>query len=102
MYGPVKTPIPPRRPVRTKWSSLVAVCRECSNGKRLSKALKRSLKDAGVRDVRVLSSSCLDVCPKRGVTVATAIAGTVQTAVIDDALDGRAVLAAVILPLHHD
>jgi hypothetical protein len=77
------------------------VCRECSGGKRLSKVLRRSLKDAGVRDVRVLSSSCLDVCPKRGVTVVTAIAGKVETAVIDDALDDPATLAAV-LPLGRD
>jgi predicted metal-binding protein len=92
----MKLPQPSRTLVRTKWTTLVAVCRECSGGKRLSKVLKRSLKDANIRDIRVLSTSCLDVCPKRGVTVATTCAGGVKTAVLDDKLEGVAAVAAVL------
>jgi hypothetical protein len=69
--------------VRTKWTTLVAVCRECNGAKAVAKMLKRSYKSAGRRDVRIVRSSCLDVCPKRGVTVSTSDASGVKTVVID-------------------
>jgi hypothetical protein len=52
------------------------VCRECAGEpKPLRKALKQVLKERGRRDVRVVASSCLDVCPKRATTVAAGGAG---------------------------
>jgi hypothetical protein len=84
----------PRTPVRTKWNTLVAVCRECAGGKRLAKSLRGSFKKSGQREVRVIASSCLDVCPKRGVTVATTHAGGVSVAVLDATLEGEAARAA--------
>lgn len=85
-----------RTPVRTKWATLVAVCRECDDAKRLAKALRGSFKATQQRDVRVVLTSCLDVCPKRGVTVATTRAGGgVSVAVIDATLEGEAARAAV-------
>jgi hypothetical protein len=86
----------PRTAVRTTWSTLVAVCRECDGGKKLGKEIKHALKDARIRDVRVLSSSCLDVCPKRGVTVATTFSGGVKTAVLNSEIEGPAAVAAVL------
>ncbi len=47
------------------------MCKECAGEpKALRKALKQVLKARGRRDVRVVASSCLDVCPKRATTVA--------------------------------
>jgi hypothetical protein len=91
----MKSPVAARTPVRTKWSTLVAVCRECGGGKGFAKSLRRATKEAPVRDVRVVSTSCLDVCPKRGVTVATMRDCAVTTAVVDAELDSDAAIAAV-------
>lgn len=74
------------RPVRRPWrSSLVLVCRECDGARGFGpKQVRRALK-AGARAelpakaVRVASVSCLDICPKRAVTVA--VAGVGETAV---------------------
>lgn len=71
------------RGARTKWSTLVAVCRECSDGKAVAKALKQAYKLEGRRDVRVVRTSCLDVCPKRGATVSTTTARGVATVVME-------------------
>lgn len=74
------------RPVRRPWrSSLVLVCRECDGvrgcgPKQVRRELKRSAKaDLPAKAVRVAMVSCLDVCPKRAVTVA--VAGVGETAV---------------------
>jgi predicted metal-binding protein len=91
----MKRPLPVSTSVRTKWTALVAVCEECSGGKRLAKALRRASKETGTRELRVVRSSCLDVCPKRGVTTATLRAGSTSVRVIDDALSGDAALAAL-------
>jgi predicted metal-binding protein len=90
-----------RTPVRTKWTTLVTVCRECDGGKSLAKTVRQAVKDAAGREVRVVSSSCLDVCPKRGVTVATLGAGGVTTAVVDSSLAARAAYDAVFPDLAH-
>lgn len=34
--------------------------------------LKRAFKDAGARQVRVVTTGCMDLCPKDGVAIATA------------------------------
>ena len=91
----MKQSLPPRTPVRTKWSTLVSVCRECHGGKGFAKTLRRAYKGGDSRTVRVVSSSCFDVCPKRGVTVATMICGAIATIVVDDTLEGEAARAAV-------
>jgi hypothetical protein len=78
----MKQPGPATKPARTRWSTLVAVCSECEGGKRLAKAMRAELKQNKTRDVRVVRSSCLDVCPKRGVTVATMHDGTIETRVV--------------------
>lgn len=51
---------------------LVAVCTKCEgDGKALRRALKRAFKDRGfAKRARLVSTSCLDVCPKRAVAVA--------------------------------
>jgi hypothetical protein len=74
------------RPVRRPWrSSLVLVCRECDGArgfgpKQVRRALKaRAKADLPAKAVRVATVSCLDVCPKRAVTVA--VTGVGETAV---------------------
>jgi hypothetical protein len=72
--------------VRLPWrAAAVLVCRECDGApdlgpKKVRKALKARTKGQPKRTVRVLSVSCLDACPKRGVTVATT--GPVESAVV--------------------
>ncbi len=78
----MEPPSPAPVPVRTRWTTLIAVCSECDGGKRLAKAMRADLKRSGARDVRVVRSSCLDVCPKRGVTVTTLRDGKLETAVV--------------------
>lgn len=75
------------RPVRRPWrSALVLVCRECDGvrgfgPKQARKALKaRAKAELPPKAVRIATVSCLDVCPKRAVTVA--VAGVGETAVI--------------------
>ena len=55
------------------WSELVFVCSKCmkrQDREDLRGELKRALKQAGHRELRVVACGCLDLCPKDGVTVA--------------------------------
>lgn len=70
----------PIRSVPVKWRSFVLVCGKCSRkldggfgrkGKhKLDDVLRDALKSAGRREVRVVRTGCLGLCPKRAVTVA--------------------------------
>jgi predicted metal-binding protein len=75
----VKLPVaqsPETKPIKPPWKqAAVFVCRECSGNAdgNLRKWLKVRLKEDGLKkDVRVVSVGCLDVCPKRRVTVVVA------------------------------
>lgn len=65
----------PARTARAPFREVVVVCAKCSRkagGEPLRKTLKRALKSgAWGRKVRVVETSCLDLCPKRRVAVAT-------------------------------
>ena len=54
------------------WTGLVLVCSKClrRQDRELRGELRKALKQAGRRDVRVVLSGCLDLCPDDGVTVA--------------------------------
>lgn len=55
------------------WSELVLVCQKClrrQDREALRGELRRSLKQAGRRDVRTVLVGCLDLCPDDGVAVA--------------------------------
>lgn len=55
------------------WSELVFVCSKCmkrQDREDLRGDLKRAIKQAGHRELRVVACGCLDLCPKDGVTVA--------------------------------
>ncbi|MGB4857993.1 MAG: hypothetical protein WBP11_01570, partial [Dokdonella sp.] len=55
------------------WSELVFVCSKCmkrQDREDLRGELKRALKHAGHRELRVVACGCLDLCPKEGVTIA--------------------------------
>ncbi len=89
------------RPVRRPWrSSLVLVCRECDGARGYGpKQVRRDLKagakaDLPAKSVRVVTVSCLDVCPKRAVTVA--VAGVGETAVT---VSGPGPVASVLADL---
>ena len=51
-----------------KWSSILAVCKTCEDGKSsLPDRMKERMKERKVAGVRAVRSSCLDICPKHGV-----------------------------------
>ncbi len=55
------------------WSGIVLVCSKCMRRRDredLRGDLRKALKQAGRKDVRVVASGCLDLCPDDGVTVA--------------------------------
>ncbi|WP_440221935.1 hypothetical protein ACQQ2N_12660 [Dokdonella sp. MW10] len=55
------------------WRDVVFVCTKCmkrQDRESLRDDLKRALKASGTRDVRVVASGCLDLCPKDAVTIA--------------------------------
>ncbi len=67
----------------TPWREVIILCRKCDRkldggfgAKRrdsLRKVLREALRDAGRRgQVRVMETSCLGICPKRGVTALNA------------------------------
>ena len=68
------------RSIPVKWRSFVLVCGKCSRkldggfGKKgrhkLDTVLRDALKSAGRRELRVVRTGCLGLCPKRAVTVA--------------------------------
>jgi hypothetical protein len=93
-------PTGPRR-VRNPWrQAVILVCRECDGSPGVRpKHVRTSLKAAveatvGKRAVRVLSAGCLDVCPKRAVTVA--LLGSSHTTVV---IRERDECTALVAPL---
>ncbi len=68
--GPAAEPAP--------WAEVILVCVKCAaklgrahHGKsELRSDIKRALKDRGIKGVRVLATTCLDLCPKGGQTLA--------------------------------
>lgn len=58
------------------WSRVVLLCTKCmrrQDREDLRGDLRKALKQAGRRDVRVVLSGCLDLCPDDGVTVARGV-----------------------------
>lgn len=55
------------------WSEVVVLCSKCmrrQDREDLRGELRKALKHGGRKDVRVVLSGCLDLCPDDGVTVA--------------------------------
>lgn len=70
---------PAVRSISRPWREVVLVCRKCikrakggfgpdGRGK-LRRLLRKALKDAGRKDVRVIPIDCLGICPKHAITV---------------------------------
>lgn len=62
-----------RNPTPAPFHRLVLVCGKClrkRDREDLRGELRKALKQAGRKDVRVVLSGCLDLCPDDGVTVA--------------------------------
>jgi hypothetical protein len=84
------------------WSEIVLICAKCAaklgrghKGKtQLRGEVKHALKAAGLgKSVRVIETSCLDLCPKGGQTVATARQMAVgELTVVGPQADGSAVV----------
>ena len=84
---------------RVRYATIIAVCKEChGEPKPLRKALKRVMKERGRRDVRVVASSCLDVCPKRATTVAASGADGTRCVVVAPGTRPDAVADALLGP----
>lgn len=55
--------------VTPPWTRMIAVCTNCEDGDhRLADHLKSYAKEHDVKGLRVVRSSCLKVCPEKGVT----------------------------------
>ncbi|GAC1420924.1 MAG: hypothetical protein NVSMB5_13740 [Candidatus Velthaea sp.] len=64
------------KPVKAAAEDVLFVCQKCEGGKQLRRSLKDAIKESGrKREVRVVASGCMDVCPKHTVTLARAAAG---------------------------
>ena len=65
---------------------LVLVCRECGGpeSRAIAKSLRRLVRARVGKGVRVVPSGCLDVCPKRGVTVGVLVKGQTCCIVVKD------------------
>lgn len=90
------------------WQSVVLVCRKCTRkldggfGKKgkhsLADALEDALHDAGRRrDVRVVETDCLDICPKRAVAL-VCTARPHEVLLVPEGADPALVLARVLGP----
>jgi hypothetical protein len=58
------------------WSQVIVLCSKCmrrQDREDLRGDLRKALKQAGRKDVRVVLSGCLDLCPDDGVTVARGV-----------------------------
>ncbi len=80
--------------------ALLIVCRACESD---PKSLRRQLRDAararaGKRAIRVVASSCLDLCPNDAVAVACAAGGTTRYAIVPPGTDPAGVLELLALP----
>ena len=96
------------RPIPAPWDGVALVCKKCSRklgggfgrkGKQdLSKVLRATLKETGRRRaLRVIEVGCLNLCPKRAVTViGPALPG--QVLAVPEGTDPAAVLAAISPP----
>jgi predicted metal-binding protein len=73
----------PGKTRNTPWSDVIILCRKCGKkrgggfGKKrkesLKAALRQATRDAGQRrQIRVLETGCLGICPKNGVTALNA------------------------------
>ncbi|MBS7458217.1 hypothetical protein [Coralloluteibacterium stylophorae] len=90
------------QPADAPWRELVLLCGKClkkRDREALRGDLKRALKQAGHRDVRVATVSCFDLCPKRGIALARGrelATGASQLRVVDDDIDVEALRAWVL------
>jgi len=82
------------RSVEPTWDAgLIVVCRACEGyAKSLRRGLKEALAAEGLRKhVRIVESSCLDVCPKRATTVVIATRSGTHVAIVpEDEHDAQA------------
>ena len=102
------SPDPLSRP--TPWRDVILVCRKCGKKLRggfgakrkddLKTVLRQALREAGRRrDVRVIETACLGLCPKRGVTALNASDPSVIH-VIPAGTDGEAAARTLLRGLH--
>ena len=90
----------------TPWRDVIILCRKCGKkldggfGHKRKDSLKTTLRDAlrqagRRRDVRIMETSCLGICPKQGVTALNAThPGTVH--VVPAGSDGKDALRALL------
>jgi ferredoxin len=85
--------------VQAPWQTLVLVCTKCKGSRRGPDAreIRKGLKHrVGKKQLRVLESECMSVCPDDAITVCIAKTSGTQVVVVQshDELDGLAELIA--------
>jgi len=87
------------RAVRPSWDTgLVIICRKCEG---YTRSLRGEIKDAVAaaglgKRVRVIKSSCLDLCPKRATTLVTVTSRGNDALVLPGGRRDAAALAALV------
>lgn len=93
------------RSVRPRYDlGIISVCRSCDGyEKSVRAALKEAVAEAGLRRrVRVVGSTCLDICPKRGTTLALASRDGFGVFVLAESSDVSTALAPLLRSLSAD
>lgn len=91
------------------WEEAILICTKCASkirgeiymGKtRLKGEIKESLKSEGLKSVRVLEVSCLDVCERGRVAVATTMKSPLgkRILLVPPATSGKSVLKSLLMP----
>ena len=79
--------------VQPRWSALLAVCKKCEEGNStLADRVKARVKERGIEGIRALRSSCLDICPKKGVCATFVGSHGQKTAIFDTDADADSVI----------
>lgn len=80
--------------VQPRWEGLVFVCRKCMK-RAGAEELRGTLKEELGRDVRVVRSSCLKLCPKGRVTVVVGSDEGTRCLLVDPKEDVDTIVRAV-------
>lgn len=82
------------REVQPRWEGLVFVCRKCMK-RAGAKELRSTLKEELGRDVRVVQSGCLKLCPKDRVTVVAGSGEGMRCLLVDPEEDVETIVHAI-------
>ncbi len=88
--------------VETPWTGLIAVCAKCGRklgsediSNDLKKELKSLAKGSG-QSIRVVTSSCLDICPDDRIAISYTSSGETRSVTVEEGTDPTRILESLI------